>query len=243
MPAKFSILALAATPFLSIALACGGDDDGGGGGIHVVDANNGGGGSDSGSGSGSADCFVDPSHTPSFGSDTQAASTNGSGASGADAHAESWQGLLNTDAAPDIVQLELYAGFGLFAGKDIAPGTYPLTGDELNYASCGVCVRIFADATEQALGAQYFATGGSVTLSSTTGNLVGTLDNVTFTKVTIADDFTSTPVGDGCETVITAASMDTPLVEDMGSGSGSATAGASARLIGSVPVVIRNRRH
>jgi hypothetical protein len=217
MPAKFSVLAVSAMPILSIALACGGDDDGGGG-ISVVDAPTGGSGQSDAPAQ--ANCFIDPSLSPTFGSADQFAETTGSGTTGSNAHTEVWGARLNQDMAPDVIQVELYAGIGAFAGTDIVPKTITLSGDELNYRTCAACVRIFADATQQSSAAQYFATGGSMTLTSTTGNLTGTLNNVTLTKVTIAQDFTSTPVGDGCNTTIVSASMNAPLM------AGSAAAGA-----------------
>jgi hypothetical protein len=212
MPAKFSVLAVSAMPLLSVALACGGDDDGGGG-ITVPDAATGG-----GSGSGQMDapaqanCFVEPMYTPTFGAMDQFAETNGSGATGSNAHTEVWGARLDQTMTPDLIQVELYAGVAAFNGTDIMPKTIQLAGEELNYKTCAACVRIFADATQMASAAQYFATGGTLTLTSTQGNFTGTLTDVTLTKVTIAQDFTSTPVGDGCQTKITTAAMNSPLM-------------------------------
>lgn len=229
MPAKFSILTVTAMPLLTVALACGGSDDGHGGGIHVVDASTGGSGSNQIDAPAQVQCYVDPMYTPSFGSNNQAAQTAGSGASGSNAHTEAWYGALNGDMTPDVVQVELYAGFAAFAGADITPKTIQLAGDELNYKTCGACVRVFADVPQMGDSpAQYFATGGTLTLTSTTGTLTGTLENVTLEKVTInSTDYTSTPVGDGCQTKIVNASMNAMLM----TGSGSATGGTSARTI------------
>jgi hypothetical protein len=217
MPAKFSVLAVTVVPFCTVALACGGDD-GGGGGIKVVDAA-------MGSGSNQADaagvtCYVENMYAPTFGSNDQFAQTSGSGASGSNAHTEIWGAALDPGMTPDVLQVELYAGFAAFSGTDIMPKTIQLSGEELNYKSCGACVRIFADATMDSSAAQYFATGGTVTLSSVQGTFMGTLSNVTLTKVTVADDFTSTPVGDGCTTTITSATMNAML--QMGSAAGPA---------------------
>jgi hypothetical protein len=110
-------------------------------------------------------------------------------------------GLLNDTEPFDVFQLEFYRGFGGVTGG-IAPGTYPITGDELNYSSCGVCPRIFTDCTtESCAPQQYYATGGSITVTQVNPNLVFTASNLTFVEVTIADDgtFTSTPVPNGCQ--------------------------------------------
>ena len=230
MTAKFSILTVAVTPIASIALACGGDDDGGGG-IKVVDASM---GSQTIDAPPSVDCYIESSLAPTFGSADQLAEENGSGFMNSNAHTQLWAGRVAAGPPDDIMQIELYAGFAAFAGADISPKTIQLAGDELNYRTCGACVRIFADATEQATAAQYFATGGTLTLTSTTGNLTGTLTNVTLTKVTIAQDFTSTPVGDGCNTSIANMSFDAPI-----------TMGSAVGVTGTIengPLVLRNRK-
>ena len=230
MPAKFSVFVAVAAPALSFAIACGGDDDGGG--IKIPDA---GGQMDAPQ----TDCFVDSSYAPTFGTDTESAEESGSGATGPDAHSITWGGLLAMQPL-DAVQLELYAGIGAFDGADISAKTIELTGDELNYKTCSVCVRIFADATQQSAAAQYFATGGTVTLSSVSGTLKGTLSNVTLTKVTVADDFTSTPVNDGCNTTITTATMNAPI-EMAGSGSAASGEPSARHANGVRPLVITHR--
>lgn len=216
MPAKFNILAAASLPLVTIVplLACGGDDgnkvDSG---IHVQDSN----GSGSGSGSGSnVACTADASYgTADFGSGSdQFAETSGSG----NMHTIVWGAVVGSTSAsgmPDAVQLELYANFGAFAGSDIHTGTFQLTGDEANYATCGVCLRMFTDLHMQgsdiASTDDYFATAGTVTLSTITGNTFsGTLSNVTFQHVNIGSDFTSTPVGD-CTSTMSAGTMNAPL--------------------------------
>lgn len=112
----------------------------------------------------------------------------------------------------DVVVLELYEGKGAFSGPP-AVGTYPLTGAELNYATCGVCVLLAADYADG--GPSYFATGGSVTLSSVNGQLTGILDDVTFGHVTI-DEVThvSTPVDDGCASQLERLTFDDELMEN-----------------------------
>lgn len=103
---------------------------------------------------------------------------------------------LNTDATPDLLSVELYPGFGVFPGKVMA-GVFELTGDELDYATCGACVLIYTDA-DGAGGVvdAYMATGGTLTITSLTP-FAGTISNATFTHVTLDEDTnTSTPVGD-----------------------------------------------
>jgi hypothetical protein len=123
-----------------------------------------------------------------------------------------WFGPLNQATPPDYVAVQLYGGFGVFP-TTITTGTFQLTGNELNFATCGVCVLVWADISSQGQPAQeYLATGGSVTLTSVTGRITGTLTNVTFEHVTInPSTYESTPLGDGCESKIGSLSFDSPI--------------------------------
>jgi len=110
------------------------------------------------------------------------------------------RGDLNAD--PDQVQIELYNGHGVMTGG-IATGTYTIAGDDLDYETCGLCVRMKGNGTDD-----YFATGGSVTITSLTP-FAATLDDVAFEHVTIdGTTFHSTPVGDGCTATITSVTLD-----------------------------------
>jgi hypothetical protein len=207
-------------PIICLPLfACGGDT---GGHITVPDSHLGS-GSGSGSGSGPAPCTATASYgAADFGSGSdQFAQTDGSGTTGSNAHTEVWGAFLNADAAPDAIQLELYAASGGFTG-DIVAGTYPITGGDAQYKTCGICVRIFTDidANNNSVD-EYLASAGTVTLSSVSGaNFAGTLSNITFDHVTIATDFTSTVVGD-CTSTLTSGTMATALA--VGSGSAQLT--------------------
>jgi hypothetical protein len=109
---------------------------------------------------------------------------------------------LNEDANPDILGIELYKDFGAFManGFPTAPTTIEITGDEANYATCGACIRVYTDVTEDAYGGDYFATAGTLQLMKVSETqLAGTITNLTFTHVDIDDTtFTSTPHADGC---------------------------------------------
>lgn len=113
--------------------------------------------------------------------------------------------LINADATPDALQIELYAGFGAFPGALPAAGaTVQITGAEANYATCGACVRIFTDLdTSTGNSAEensYFATSGTIQLTSITETSVaGTLTNLQFDHVAIdPNTFNSTSLNDGC---------------------------------------------
>jgi hypothetical protein len=119
------------------------------------------------------------------------------------------QGDLNADAMKDLFVLELYKGSGAFMVGEIVPGTYPITGAELNYRTCGVCPRLLTDLTGTTPSDDgYVATGGSVTITQVSPNLAGSVSNLTFQHVTIDAQFNSTPHADGCQSALTAVSFD-----------------------------------
>lgn len=107
----------------------------------------------------------------------------------------------------DEIEIQLWAGFGALT-NGFATGNYPITGDELQFATCGVCVFIHTNSDgADTWDDDYFATGGSVNLTSVMGNLTGTATSLTFEHVTLAQG-ESTPVGDGCNTALTNATFD-----------------------------------
>jgi hypothetical protein len=120
------------------------------------------------------------------------------------------QGTLNADATPDALELQFYMGYGVFTTA-IAPGTYELSGDELNGSTCGLCTFIFADVDTagQTAKESYFATAGSFTLTETGANITGTFTGLELQEVTIAQDgsLTTTPVDNGCTTSIASGSF------------------------------------
>jgi hypothetical protein len=120
----------------------------------------------------------------------------------------SYQGDLDAAEFPDVFQLELLMGYGVFT-KGVTTGTFEILDDELNYGTCGLCPRIFADNGSDAR-QQYYATGGTITVTSINPNLTGTVTDLDLVEVTISTDgtYTSTPVTDGCATRIVSAAFD-----------------------------------
>lgn len=111
----------------------------------------------------------------------------------------------------DILIVELYPGYAPFgttaAPTAVVPGTYELTGTQLQYSTCGVCVRIGTNATDQGYEHDYMATGGTVTVTQVDNRVGGALvlgvANLQFEHVTIDEQtFESSPVGDGCVTAL-----------------------------------------
>ena len=120
----------------------------------------------------------------------------------ADAEVVFVDGNLDADASPDLFAIELYKGLGVFAGG-ITTGSFPITGAEANYGTCGACVLIYTDFDGTNIVDTYMATGGTLTITSLTPTVTGTVSNATFTHVTVDDKtFESTPVGD-CDSAAT----------------------------------------
>ena len=119
---------------------------------------------------------------------------------------------LNSDTKPDVLWIELFNGFGVFT-DGIVPGTYQLTGDELNYATCGACVDITADydMTAGTWKQDYMATGGTLTITEVTPRLIGTLTNVTFGRADIDGTTGETTLTGDCPSALTSGSFDTWL--------------------------------
>lgn len=73
-------------------------------------------------------------------------------------------------------------------------------------------MRVFEDATSSGIARQYFQTSGSLTVKTGSdvlnGTVHATLTNVKLVEVTIASDFTSTPVPNGACVIINTAPVD-----------------------------------
>jgi hypothetical protein len=242
MSKKFSIAPLLYIPFL----ACGG-----GGTTHVTLDGHG-----SGSGSGSnVTCEALASYTPSFGSNNQDAvnvpATAGSGSSAGTTHQQYYLGGLDTANPGDYLDIELFAMFGAFGSGDIAPGTYALQGDEIDYNSCGTCVLLWPQLLVGSDGSltgltsdyisnhQYMATAGSITLTTVSGsNFAGSISGVQFKHVNYDASGTQT-YPDACVSAIASASFSTSLRQ-----AGSAAFVAEGTLDNGTPVRIHlGNRH
>lgn len=95
--------------------------------------------------------------------------------------------VLDPGPPRDSFFLKLTAGRGAFAGG-LTTGTFPITGADAASATCGVCVNIIADIVSmQGPTKFYFATSGSVTLTSTSPP-VGTASDLAFVEVGVNGD-------------------------------------------------------
>lgn len=230
MPAKFSILAISALPIIPIALACGGDDNNKT--IKIPDA----------------PVMVDApvvctaaATYPSPGAAVPGRSTDyAKGLFGSNSpHELTYVAALdNNSAARDVLFVDLYAGYGVFASGDITNGTFQIGGDDAKYSTCGLCVLIAADVTSTAVTDWYMATSGTVTLTKTSisqlgsdgsAHFAGSLTNVNL--VHVAKDSRGGPgdmTADNCVSAIPTTTMDGKMV--VGSAGGAVGGGESARI-------------
>lgn len=123
--------------------------------------------------------------------------------------------MIETLGSNDAVYLELNAGFGGFGSGDIQPGTYQLQGEDLDYATCGLCFLLFPMSVTGTsfmgdINNVYVATAGTIVLTDAGGSagsgsghmVAGSISNVTFKKAVIAADRTQTFDPANCDSSI-----------------------------------------
>ena len=125
----------------------------------------------------------------------------------------------------DIVQIELWDGRGIFAGGTVHTGTFQLTGPELAYTTCGVCVRAIggkATADEKS----YFATGGTVTVTAI--GAAGTSFAATITSATLGEvTAQNAVVPSGCSSAASQLAISGITIDSTGGGGGGGGGGGT----------------
>ena len=119
----------------------------------------------------------------------------------------------------NLVQVELWDGYGAFAGGTVKTGSFPV---DTTFGACGVCVRGLG--TEGATSKEYFATGGTVNVTAVGGNgapISAMLSNITFAEV----DATHKAVSNGCTASVTSAQLAGTVMQVGGTGTGTGTGG------------------
>jgi hypothetical protein len=112
--------------------------------------------------------------------------------------------VLDPGPPRDSFFLKLNTGKGVFTGG-LANGTYTLAGADLGFSTCGACINIVADIGTMGPTKFYFATSGTLTLTSTQ-RPAGSVQNVTFEEVTAS----GAVVAGGCTARIDAMTFTTP---------------------------------
>jgi hypothetical protein len=130
----------------------------------------------------------------------------------------------------DVVQVELWPDRGAFRGGAVKPGTYQLAGDDLDYATCGVCLRALGDRglpTQR----EYFAVAGTIEVTAVAGTegapFVATVREASFAEV----DGDHSEVDGGCTLDLASAKISGSLVL-MGGGGGGGGGGGSTGTAG-----------
>jgi hypothetical protein len=117
------------------------------------------------------------------------------------------------DAEPDAIYVELWDGYGVFADGNSEPGTYAIAGEELDYATCGICVFTLADLDPDD-GASHVlqAVSGALEVRAVSPDvdapLAVELHGVRFREVD-PDDFS--PVNSDCESPVDRAALEATL--------------------------------
>ena len=109
-------------------------------------------------------------------------------------------------ATPDFVYIELWDNYGVFAGGAAKTGTFTISGVETDLDTCGLCVMILANVSNNTATKTMLATSGSVTLTSigtATGQMTkATITNASFVEVqNVNNDFVSV-TGSNCTSPI-----------------------------------------
>ncbi|HSK05854.1 MAG TPA: hypothetical protein VK932_31620 [Kofleriaceae bacterium] len=127
----------------------------------------------------------------------------------------------------DIVQVELWPDRGAFRGGPIVPGTYQLTGDDLDFGTCGVCLRAIGDKglpTQR----EYFAIAGTVEVTAVSGAegapFVATVLEASFAEV----NKDHVEVSDGCALDLDHVKISGAVTLMGGAGGGSGGGGGAA---------------
>lgn len=175
-------------------------------------------------GSGSGSCAAAASYSPSFGSNQFAVNYPASGSgSSALPHFEHYQGLL---AQGTLLDIQLFQGYGGFGSGDIRNGTYTISGADAAYSTCGICPTIWANVTTSGsgssatlnVGAYYTAASGTLTLTSTSGSITGSISNMSFQHVATMTDSMGNkfpadpPAADSCTSMISSANFTATLM-------------------------------
>jgi hypothetical protein len=137
-----------------------------------------------------------------------------------------WYRLSATlPSSTHVVQLELWPNRGVFAGGAVRTGTFEISGAELDFGTCGLCLRAMGDkgGPDQT---EYLATSGSVEVTAVAPTegapFEATITNATFVEVN-ADHVAVT---DGCVADVARVKVSgSVMITGGGGGGGGGTGG------------------
>lgn len=125
--------------------------------------------------------------------------------------------LLNADPKPDIVDIELYDGWGAFATTPLGIGTFTLTADDASYATCGACLVFDGDVdlTAKTRAGIWLASAGTLTITSLQPHLKGSISNVSLRQVDVAPmTLATTDNASGCTSAVSSLAFDIAVTPD-----------------------------
>lgn len=139
-----------------------------------------------------------------------------------DAGGEGFSGILRIEGSNYVeLAVDLYDGLSPFEGGLTTLTNHVLADDDLNYGTCGLCLRLLERDENNVPTREYLVTGGKVTLTNVDGRLSGSASNLTFEEVTVDEStYHSTPVADGCRSRINGVSFDEEVHTDGAGGAG-----------------------
>ena len=116
--------------------------------------------------------------------------------------------MLSGVAAPDVeFEIGLWDGYGAFAESPAAAGDFPITGDDADPDTCGICVELSMTVGE--VEHRLVATGGTISIASVDGTLQGSGTTLVFQEVDGEAEF----ISGGCSSAITRVVFEAPLGE------------------------------
>lgn len=93
---------------------------------------------------------------------------------------------------PDILNIELWDGYGPFANGTARTGTFTISGDDTDYDTCGICVLMAANLDDNKPARLLLATAGTVTVTSIAmasgQSTVVDVANASFVEITYVQD-------------------------------------------------------
>src|SRR5437867_2602399 len=127
------------------------------------------------------DCVVPATYATIPGGGQSATERSIPGSTGS--HYLTFDVALDVAAPHDSFVLQLWDGYGAFSGGSYHAGTYTIAGAEADAVTCGVCAYLYGDVDAAGKPTQeYFAQGGTVTVTSVSGTMSGSVSNLTFVQ-------------------------------------------------------------
>jgi hypothetical protein len=115
------------------------------------------------------------------------------------------------------LKIELWDGYGAFAGGAAHTGTFQLGGADASAATCGVCAYVTRGSSETpASYVALLAIAGTIDVTQLVGVGGTVMANATDLELAQIDPATSAPVVDGCTTTVTSASLTGTLMASQG---------------------------